>query len=507
MLRGGLGADAAHVLLDVKPDGGVEFMTRSATGGSTTYIAGATASFPVWLRLTYKGSAVTALISSDARSWQTVGTTTLDTSGSSWRRTLGGFAVTSHDNATTAQAVFQEPSVGLDWPWTQADIGAMTRFDANAEFVDLSYIVSGTGADIWGTADAFHFMYQPHQSDGLIVARIDSEQNTNPFAKAGLMIRDATGGDTGAGAKNVVLDVRPNGAVEFMARTATGGSTAYLGGTTRAFPVWLKLERHGDTITGFTSADGSAWASVGSIDVAIGTIPNFGVAVTSHDTSTINTAIIGTLFIQSTAPDAPPPPPAPSNFVVYASDIPASAMHGVWAPRSDATSPNGIKLSTPAGSPANTSAPLAAPVDYVDVPFTSATNTRYTLWIRVRATNDSKLSDSLWVQFSDAIANGTPVYPVGTTSGLLVNLATDGTASSLHNWGWVDGAYWLSQPATYTFSNTTGTLRIQPREYGVEIDQIVLSPGTYMNPNASCPTSCAFAPGPINNDTTTVPKP
>ena len=98
----------------------------------------------------------------------------------------------------------------------------------------------------------------------------------------------------------------------------------------------------------------------------------------------------------------------------------------------------------------------------------------------------------MWVQFSDA-----NVYPINSTSGLLVNLATDGSGSSLSGWGWQNAAYWLSQTTTVTFGTTgTHTVRIQVREDGVQFDQIVLSPTTYFN----------SAPGPVANDTTIVPK-
>jgi hypothetical protein len=50
MFRGGFEPGAPHVLLDVKPDGGVELMTRPTAGGLTTFRAGACASFPVWLK-------------------------------------------------------------------------------------------------------------------------------------------------------------------------------------------------------------------------------------------------------------------------------------------------------------------------------------------------------------------------------------------------------------------------------------------------------------------------
>ena len=79
-----------------------------------------------------------------------------------------------------------------------------------------------------------------------------------------------------------------------------------------------------------------------------------------------------------------------------------------------------------------------------------------------------------------------------------MNLATDSTASSDVNWGWINGCYWVTQPATVTFATSgTHTLRIQVREAGVMVDQIVFSPSTYLT----------AAPGARTNDTTIVPKP
>ena len=112
--------------------------------------------------------------------------------------------------------------------------------------------------------------------------------------------------------------------------------------------------------------------------------------------------------------------------------------------------------------------------------------------------NDSKFNDAVWVQFSDAQVNGAAIYPMHTTSGLLVNLANDSTGASVSGWGWQNMAYWLSQPTTVTFASTgSHTMRIQIREDGVQFDQIVLSPAQYSG----------AAPGPIARDNTIVPKP
>ncbi|OLB61446.1 MAG: hypothetical protein AUI11_09740 [Acidobacteria bacterium 13_2_20CM_2_66_4] len=65
-------------------------------------------------------------------------------------------------------------------------------------------------------------------------------------------------------------------------------------------------------------------------------------------------------------------------------------------------------------------------------------------------------------------------------------------------WGWQNKAYWLPDTGDVWFAATgTHTMRIQVREDGVELDQIVLSPVTY----ASSP------PGSTTNDSTIVPQP
>jgi len=200
-------------------------------------------------------------------------------------------------------------------------------------------------------------------------------------------------------------------------------------------------------------------------------------------------------------PPPPPPPPTATDIVVYASDIPSTARHGSWTLASDDFSPFGTKLVTPNNGVSNANAPLAAPTDYIDVRFNASAGIPYRIWFRLKALNNDKFNDAIWAQFSDAVVNGSPVYPLNSTSGLLVNLATDATATSLHNWGWVNSAYWLNQATTVSFS-TSGihTLRIQVREDGVEIDQVVLSPSRYLStsPGRSTDDAIVVAKPPIN---------
>jgi regulation of enolase protein 1 (concanavalin A-like superfamily) len=383
-------------------------------------------------------------------------------------------------------------TTSLPAPWQDLDIGSVGAA-GSATYTTPTFTVKGAGGDIWGTSDAFNFVYQPLSGDGQIVARVTGIGNTNTYAKAGVMLRQSLTSTS----QHAILDVRPNGSVEFMTRTSSGGSTSYVAGATQAPPAWLKLARAGTTVTASVSADGSTWSTVGTTTVSMTSSISVGLAVCSHVTGTLMTATFDNVTVGTSSAPPPPPPTTASNVVVYASDIPLANVHGSWVQQPDSTAAAGIKLATPDAGYAQTNNPLASPAHYVDVTFNANAGTPYRIWLRMQALNNNKYNDSLWVQFSDAQVNGASAYPIGSTSGLLVNLATDSTASSLSGWGWQNTAYWLSQATTVTFP-TTGqhTLRIQVREDGVQFDQIVLSPSMYLS----------SPPGGVSNDSTIVAK-
>ena len=186
---------------------------------------------------------------------------------------------------------------------------------------------------------------------------------------------------------------------------------------------------------------------------------------------------------------------AGSEIVLYASE--AVTVRGNWAAASSSGAAAGRSMTSSDLGWSSTNAPLASPANYFEMTFDAPAGTPYRIWARLRATNNSKWNDAVWMQFSDALVNGSAAYRIGTTSGLMVNLercSGCGTAG----WGWHNTAYWLSQATAVTFSSTgTHTIRVQTREDGVEIDQIVLSPVTYYS----------NSPGSITNDTTILSKP
>lgn len=202
--------------------------------------------------------------------------------------------------------------------WTSQDIGAV-GVAGSASQNGSTFSVSGAGADIWGSADAFHFVYKPLSGDGQIVARVDSLQNTNPDAKAGVMMRDGVG----ASAAHVIMDIKPGGGTEFMQRATAGANTTFIAGNTVSLPYWVKLVRTGTTISGYVSPDGSAWSLIGSTAASMSATLDVGMAVTSHDAAQLNTASfsgaaitsgggVPTTYQANSTRDVVPRPPLPS---------------------------------------------------------------------------------------------------------------------------------------------------------------------------------------------------
>src|SRR5579862_4572319 len=81
-----------------------------------------------------------------------------------------------------------DAQTALPAPWQQMDIGDVGIAGSASQGPDGDFFINGAGSDIWGTADSFHFVYQPID-DGQIDTDLTSLQNTNPFAKIGIMFR------------------------------------------------------------------------------------------------------------------------------------------------------------------------------------------------------------------------------------------------------------------------------------------------------------------------------
>ena len=161
------------------------------------------------------------------------------------------------------------------------------------------------------------------------------------------------------------------------------------------------------------------------------------------------------------------------DVVLYARD--ASAIAGQWEIASDASAAGGARAWNRDAGFAKVTVPAAAPANYFELTFQAAAGVDYHLWLRMKADADHWANDSVWVQFSDSVdAAGNPVWQSGTASATAVSLE-DCTNCGEQGWGWNDNGYAAAGVPVRFASTGTHTIRIQQREDGISIDQIVLS--------------------------------
>jgi hypothetical protein len=172
--------------------------------------------------------------------------------------------------------------------------------------------------------------------------------------------------------------------------------------------------------------------------------------------------------------------------------------HGNWQVVDAASAASGKALYDLNARQPKVTSPSPTPTNYVDVGFAADTTQTYKLWVRLKADGDNWSNDSIWLQFTNAVdSTGRSIAP-GTSAGIEVNLE-ECSGCGVSGWGWRDEAWGQRDligtvTVRFTKSGWQG-LRIQTREDGVSVDQIVLSSETYRTAR----------PGAVKNDTRILP--
>ncbi len=193
------------MLLAVTPEHGVTFQYNfNGDGGSAPY------TFPDgWLKLEREGDLFRGYTSANGTDWSLVGQTTVQMATD----VTAGLAVNSHEFSTLLNTTtFDNVSVsdgsstpgGLPAPWTGGDVGAPALVGSSTH-AGGAFTLNGGGNDIWADADQFHFVSQTLTGDGEIVARVTAQEDTNEWAKSGVMIKQSTT----AGSAYALLAVTP----------------------------------------------------------------------------------------------------------------------------------------------------------------------------------------------------------------------------------------------------------------------------------------------------------
>ena len=288
MIKQSTTTGSPYALLAVTPGYGVHFEY-----GYNTDVGGESYTFPNgWLKLTRTGSTITAYSSADGSSWTPVGATTISLTDPV---TIGLFT-TAHNAGALSTATFDNVSVtaggssALPSPWADADVGS-PAVPGSASYASGVFTVNGSGADIWGGTDQFNYVSQPLTGDGTIVARVTSQSDTDPWAKAGVMIKQSTTG----GSSYALLGVTPGNGITFQY-----GFNASTSGGSYSFPNgWVKLTLSGSTITAYSSADGTTWTEVGTTTISLTDPVTIGLFTCAHNAGALSTATFDNVSVTS----------------------------------------------------------------------------------------------------------------------------------------------------------------------------------------------------------------
>jgi hypothetical protein len=175
-------------------------------------------------------------------------------------------------------------------PHGSIDVGGVSS-PGSTTMDGSGWTLTGSGADIWGRADEFHYQAHLERGDFDAVARVASVQNVHPWTKAGIMIRESFD----AGSRHAFVFATPTSVkgVGFQRRPVTNGDSVHTSGPATAPPAWLMLSRRGDRITVYySSSESHPWTLIGE-QVLTG-LPRdvlIGLALTSHVDGVTATAV------------------------------------------------------------------------------------------------------------------------------------------------------------------------------------------------------------------------
>lgn len=189
-------------------------------------------------------------------------------------------------------------------PLTTAGVDVGSVAIAGGEnYMNGTYTVTGSGAGISGTLDAFHLLSSTVTGSFSFTSELDSQSASNLAAGAGVMIRSGTAANAiFAG----VIDSPISGdGLLFDWRTTAGGAISWVAAPTPSGSAWLRLTNSAGMISAYYSTNDTAWTQLGTnVSLTLGNSPQVGLAVTSASNNSSTAVFSNVSIVQSTGPTA-----------------------------------------------------------------------------------------------------------------------------------------------------------------------------------------------------------
>jgi hypothetical protein len=188
------------------------------------------------------------------------------------------------------------------------DVGA-PPLKGSAEFDPATgqYKITGSGTDIWGKADQFHYVWREMSGDFSVTATARFLTDGIDHRKAVIMLRQTPDADS----PFVHLVIHGNGMPGVQFRNTKGDNT-----NTVDMPIegagtfQLKLVRQGTLITFWIAKDGAPLRELGQTQNQLGSPVLVGLGVSSHTQTATNTVLFSDVSVQQLPPAAAAKPAA-----------------------------------------------------------------------------------------------------------------------------------------------------------------------------------------------------
>jgi len=183
----------------------------------------------------------------------------------------------------------------------QSDVGVVTPpGTASYDAASATYTLTAAGANLWGTTDAFHFVWKRISGDAVLTADIDFPESPgehNPHRKAILIFRQTL--DSGSAYADAALHGAGLTALQYRRDAGAITEDLELNATVPA-PRRLRLEKRGDIFTlSIASSPGAPFQQVGaSVQLHLQEPFYAGIGLCSHDPAKTEKAVFSHVTLE-----------------------------------------------------------------------------------------------------------------------------------------------------------------------------------------------------------------
>mmetsp|Transcript_13145 Transcript_13145/g.27913 ORF Transcript_13145/g.27913 Transcript_13145/m.27913 type:complete len:400 (-) Transcript_13145:531-1730(-) len=183
-------------------------------------------------------------------------------------------------------------------PDGSVDIGSVGLVGSSEDLGNGAYRVSGSGYDIWGHWDQFHYMYFNRTGDVTVTCLVNDFTGSQIWMKGGIMVRNGIYGEKNEGrSANAMIAVTGWG-LSHSTRRSDRAKTVRKASVYETKSVWLRLVKQGSTVTSYVKRDDEyGFTQYHTEQVMFQDPYHVGIAVTSKDNSQLATIDISNFEI------------------------------------------------------------------------------------------------------------------------------------------------------------------------------------------------------------------